>query len=203
METRCILCHDEGTDEEELIKLHENIDHHSHLSCLNTYYGCFHSLGCPLCGKDLDAHVANLVKFNIKLDSASALNRLDLFEQRLAILTFVNYRHKKYPPRVLRWIMPKLNDDYRSYIDCRHELSAGILSSIKKNQATFSQLLLNHCVKVNIKLCLSIDYNSALYGDDQTFAKMILDTVLKNQATLAGDRLQYLNFFGRPLASVK
>jgi hypothetical protein len=189
MEARCLLCHDEGTDEEELIKLHENIDHHGHPSCLNTYYGCFQSHGCPLCGKDLDGDALTLVDLNIGLDKASFLDRLDLFEKRLAKLALKNYRKQSCPPELLKWVMPKLVDDYISFMEYYWELRAGIIVTISKNQSMSLQLLLNHLSKANIKIDLLSYYRNALKSDDKTCAKIILETVLKNQAAYAGNRL--------------
>jgi hypothetical protein len=137
----------------------------------------------------LDGGAENLVDFNISLESASALDRLDLFEKRLARLALRNYRKKSYPPKLLKWMIPKLLDDYLSFVEYDHELRVGIVFTKCKNQATLLQSLLNHLSKANIEFGLLSYYRNALKKDDQTCAKMILETVLKNQEAYAGNRL--------------
>jgi hypothetical protein len=103
MENICLLCHEDETDDEKLIRLHENIDHHGHLSCLRTYYGQFQSLDCPLCGNRLEGEAENLLDFNLQLSNASELNRLDLFQKRLAMLAIGDYRYKPCPSEFWKW----------------------------------------------------------------------------------------------------
>lgn len=189
MELICLLCHEEGTKDDGLIRLHEEIDHHGHLACLNTYYELYQSPDCPLCGTPLDGAAENLFTFNLSLEKASVLDRLDLFEKRLARLPLGNFRSKLYLPKLLKWVMPKLIDEYRRFIDYRNELRIAIMSTVKKNQVTFLQSLMNHLLKANVKFDLLSFYQDALYCNDKIYAKIILDTVLKNQAAFAENRL--------------
>lgn len=189
MEIICLICHEGSTDDERLIKLHENFDHHGHLSCLNTYYRQFQSLGCPLCSKSLDGGAEKLFDLCLSLERASVLDRLDLFEKRLAKLAEGNYRYKPCPPKLVERIMPKLwkeNWRYENYI---YELRYAIQSTVKRNQVNFLKILLNHISNSGVKCQLVYDYKMALSKRPRTYAKMILETVLKNQTALAGNRL--------------
>lgn len=189
MELICLLCHDGVTDDEGLIKLHENIDHHGHLSCLSTYYEIFQSIDCPLCGKRLAGGAENLLEFDLFLYNASNMNRLDLFARRLEKLAIGDYHYERTQPEIQQ--RPERSEEWNNVLYW-YELWQGLLYTTTRKQVNFLQPLLNHVCKTNIKLELVFCYRKALMNDARNCASMILEAVLKNQTAFSVNDLYEL-----------
>lgn len=195
MKFKCVYCHEEHTEDDDyLIKLHEKIDHYGHLSCLGDHYKYFRNRICLLCRESIDGVTAKIGDYTSSLNTASVLGRLDIFEKRLSQLANGDYRYKPWCSRFFKYVtkchkVVKPSDEYMTSFDYQSELTNGIISTVRNRQAEYLQLLLNYISNMNIPCKLLYCYEYALENDDKTYARMILEMVLNNQAAFAENML--------------
>lgn len=147
--SRCIFCFE---DAEELIQLHECIDHHAHLSCLDIYREQYKSILCPLCSHSISKNVLDLLNFTLRISDASMISRIDLLKRRLNL---------------------PVHD---------RELEDGLYCIIRKNQIEFLQAVLTFIADTkNLSVDLFSIYSFALEFGRVQCAQMILQEVVEKR----------------------
>jgi hypothetical protein len=131
--------------------------------------------------------------FTLSLYNASVLDRFDLFEERLARLAKEDYQYMPWCRRFLKFGTKsnkvKLSGIHMTSFKYENELTEGIFSTVRNNQVMYLQLLLDYISNTNITLNLLYCYELALTKADKTYARMIMEMVLSNQAAFAKNRL--------------
>lgn len=144
--SRCILCFE---NDEQLIQLHECIEHHAHLSCLHIYMKRFRSVLCPFCRQLVSESVSDLLGITVHISDASISSRIDLLKRRL-----------EWP----------VHD---------RELKVGLYCIIRKGQIEFLQAMLRFIADTNnLSFDLLSIYKFALINKHNECARVILQKVV-------------------------